>query len=346
MLLKRGLTLLAKLHVLVPFEITLPERTQFKIYHTEKDGYQIIFDIPSRSERMPQPDPAEKIVMNGTDAFQADVITITFSKPSFERKAGSPIDPPEPIIQYALNYLLGRMKYVTKGPQVKPINFPLCQWRLEYLNDDGSELEESEGYIRGRGTHSFSVTLLGCDPTVWDNIFTLPNDFEPPAWHTLLIDARGALPHIGSALVLAATALEVFIAELLDELIHETPVPGILWKWINDRGDWQKEPSVEEQYDILLKTITGHSLKEDNELWEGFKNLKTARNSFVHKGVAKVGRAVLSVHETTTLIGKADAIISKIREWVPEQSRWPELQHQIKFQITKRLTAPTKPPSE
>ena len=61
-----------------------------------------------------------------------------------------------------------------------------------------------------------------------------------------------------------------------------------LWRWINQRGDWRREPTVEEQYDTLLKVLTGHTLKEDQDLWELFKHLKTARNSFVHEGMAKV----------------------------------------------------------
>lgn len=120
------------------------------------------------------------------------------------------------------------MKYVTKAPQVKFIDFLRCQWRLTYLNDDDSELEQEDGYLRGRGSLNLSFSFLCCDPALWDSIFTLPVDFELPAWYALLVDSRGALPHVGTALVLAATALEIFIAELLDKLVLGTTIPNSL----------------------------------------------------------------------------------------------------------------------
>ena len=185
---------------------------------------------------------------------------------------------------------------------------------------------------------------MGCDPALWDLIFTLPEGFEPPAWQAILIDARGALPHVGTALVLAATALEIFIAELLNELVKKTQVPAELWDWINDRGNWQKEPSVEEQYDVLLKIVTGHSLKDEGALWEGLKNLRSARNSFVHEGVAQLGRKRLSANDVLPLIARADAIVAKIREWIPEECRWPLIEHTINIQMAKLLFGPTNSP--
>jgi len=333
--------MLAKLFILVPFELTLPDGAEYRIYGIEKDGYHIHFDVPCRSDKVVSPTAPQAVKINGTQAFQADVIAITFQRDSFERTTESSIDPPEPIIQYALDYFLGRLKYVVKGHQIRLIDFPQCQWTLKYLNDDGSELEETTGHVRGRGARSFSFSFIGCDPSIWDSIFTLSDDFEAPAWHTLMIDSRGALPHIGSVLVLAATALEIFIADLLDKLVKETPIPPSLWGWINDRGHWQKEPSVEEQYDSLLNIMTGHSLKDDNELWEVLKNLKRARNSFVHEGVAKLGRNALTAEDTAALIGKADLIISKIREWVPAHCQWPVFEHQFQIEVTQHLFGPT-----
>lgn len=135
------------------------------------------------------------------------------------------------------------------------------------MNDDGSELEKTEGLVRGWGSLRYSVDLIGCSPTVWDLVFSLPDDFEAPAWHTLLVEARGALPHVGTAMVLAATALEVLIAELLNRLVVGSSVPAPLWEWINSRGDWRKEPSVEDQYGAPLQAVCGHTLKEDNAAW-------------------------------------------------------------------------------
>ncbi len=333
--------MLAKLHVLVPFKLTLPLGDQYQIYGYEEDGYQIYFDVPSPSDKPSAPDMPDHIMINGKSGIQADVITITFKKGSFIRGISSPIDPPEQLIQRTLRSFLDRLKYVSKAPQVKVIEFPHCHWRLRYLNDDGTELEHAEGLMRGRGTMTFGFSLIGCDPALWNLIFSLPKDFEAPAWHTLLVDSRGALPHLGTAIVLAATALEVFISEILDCLVKETSIPDILWAWINDRGNWQKEPSTEEQFDILLKILSGHSLKEDNALWEGLRNLRSARNSFVHEGVARLGRTLLTMPETLRLIENADSIVTKVREWMPESCRWPVFQHTTQLEVSKIIAGPS-----
>lgn len=335
--------MLAKVHILVPFEMTLPLGAEYKVYGYEKDGYQIYFDIPTLSGKPKLPDAPEEVLINGMPSVQADVITLTFKKDHFERGLDSPVDPPALLIDSALNSFLARLKYVSKAPQVKPIEFANSQWHLSYLNDDGTELEKVDGLVRGRGTRSFSFTFLGCDPLLWDHIFNLPEGFIPPPWSLLLIDARGALPHVGTALVLAATALEILIAELLDQLASKTAIPSDLWDWVNDRGHWQKEPSVEEQYDQLLKIMTGHSLKEDGALWEGLKNLRSARNSFVHEGKAKIGGKEVSVSEVLTLIGRAEAIVVKIREWLPEDCRWPLINHTIQIQMSKIISTSNTP---
>lgn len=336
--------MLAKVHVLVPFELILPLGAEYKLYGFEEGGYRIYFDVPSLSGKPRPSDSPEDVLINGKPAMHADVISVVFQKDQFERGISSEIDPPVSLIQKSLNSFLERLKYVSKAPQVRPLEFENSQWHIQYLNDDGSELEQTEGLCRGRGTRSFSFTFLGCDPGLWDLLFTLPEGFEPPAWHTLLVDSRGALPHVGTALVLAATALEIFIAEQLGQLAKRTTIPPELWDWINDRGNWQKEPSVEEQYDDLLKVLTGHSLKEDNALWEGLKNLRSARNSFVHEGIAKLGREKLSVKEVLPMIGRAEAIVSKIREWIPEECRWPVIEHSITFQMSKIIAGPSNPP--
>jgi hypothetical protein len=98
----------------------------------------------------------------------------------------------------------------------------------------------------------------------------------------LLLDAVGLLPDIGPALVLAATSLETLITDALDELsAGASAVPQSLWMWINDRGDYRKEPSVLEQYDALSKVFTGRSLRDEIELWEA---------PFVHGGKPPIER--------------------------------------------------------
>ena len=100
-------------------------------------------------------------------------------------------------------------------------------------------------------------------------------------------------------------------------------VPTPLWAWISKRGDYLREPTVEEQYDALLKFFMGHSLKEEPTLWTAFRNLKTARNTFVHGGAAKIGGIPVSLETARKLVLSASDVISKVREWLPSGLHWP-----------------------
>jgi len=153
-----------------------------------------------------------------------------------------------------------------------------------------------------------------------------------------LLDAQADLPRVGPAVVLAATALEVFISNTLDGLVQRSSLPKELWSWINQRGDYLREPTVEEQFDALLKFLTGHSLKAEATLWEAFRNLKTARNSFVHEGRARIGGTTVSIETARRLVVSASEIIAKVREWLPSDMHWPTFTHTIRIEASMRLT--------
>jgi hypothetical protein len=229
-------------------------------------------------------------MVDGKAAFVANVMRIEFHKPEFNRSSSCSLDPSEDVIRRAVRSLHARLRFTTRAAHASPIDFPLGQWRLQYLNDDGSELDPQEGYCRARGTIRLHWSCIAISTDVWHAMFAHPPEFVIPVWEELRLDAVAALPHIGTAVVLGATALEVFIATVLDALAVKKKLSKTLWEWIRSRdGKTLQQPSVEEQYDVLLEELSGHSLKEDPSLWEAFKNLKTARNAFVHEGAAAVG---------------------------------------------------------
>jgi len=329
--------MLAVLHIGLPFSLLVPAETEYLLHPSELDGCQVIIEPPGRSDRPVAPEVPERILVNGKPAIVADLITITFRRESFDRRADSDIDPSIGTINAVLRSFLDRLKFVARAPQVRAIEFPLCPWYLRYLTDDRAELEKQDGLIRGRGTMKFAFSGIACDPALWNHVFSLPPQFESPPWHTLLVDSRGALQHVGTAVVLAATALEVFISDALHKVAVESAVPGPLWNWITDRGDWQKEPSVDEQYSVLLQVLCGHSLKDEIELWDAFKHLRKARNSFVHEGVAKVGKKPLQSSEALALIERAEQIVATVREWLPEKHRWPTFEHSVQVEYQKTI---------
>ena len=73
---------------------------------------------------------------------------------------------------------------------------------------------------------------------------------------------------IGISIVLAATALEVFISHILNQLAEKKPdlVSPEIWNWFNDREWPLQNPVVKEQFGDLLKMLGGISLKDDSIL--------------------------------------------------------------------------------
>src|SRR5439155_623885 len=109
------------------------------------------------------------------------------------------------------------------------------------------EIEIDEALVRGRGAFHFSFSWIALNKPIWEDIRNLPANYEPPPWEELLLDAQSDLPRVGPAVVLAATALEVFISYILDRLANAGSVPPRLWDWINKRGDYVREPTIAEQ---------------------------------------------------------------------------------------------------
>jgi len=329
---------LARLHILMPYTSILPENQEYQIYEEQDGDYTVRFLPPQRDPAMMFGRHPSGIKLNGKPAFEANVMRIDFHKEDFDRTADGPIDPPEDVIRRAVSDFHARLRFTTRAAHASPVSFPWNQWKLDYTKDDGSELETPKGYVKCRGTIQFKFSFIGISPEVWDNAFALPSGFKVPVWDGLRLDALAALPSVGTALVLAATSLEVFISFLLDELSARQRLSNTLWTWITARGGRTlQQPSVEEQFDVLLKEFTGHTLKEDAALWEAFKNLKSARNSFVHEGVAMVGMTPLSKDDAAALVGRVDCIIAKIREWIPEEVRWPVPEAQVNLEWTHTL---------
>jgi hypothetical protein len=284
-----------------------------------------------------QQDDSTEILVNGKSSFQANGLRIYFQKDNFDRRKSIDCDPPYDLISRTINSFLSKLRFVTRSSKIRPIDFPMVSWNLLYLNDDESELEESKELARVRFARYFKLTLTGLDNSVWQEIFKLPHDYSVPKWEELILDAQEALPEIGQSIVLAVTALEVFISHVLNELSKNKPIQNDLWEWLNNRQWWLQNPSTEEQFDILLKVLLGVSLKENADLWESFKNLKTARNSFIHEGIAKVGRSVLSQKEAMQLLKKAKDIIKFVKEKLPEQLQWPEYSFKTKIEAKHKL---------
>ena len=329
--------MIARLRILLPQPITIPEGEKFSIYSYVDDNCEVRIYPPNKSDIPTQTDDLKDIEINGAPAFRANSLRIDFVRENFDLRESIECDPSYEFIQRTVNSFLTRLRFVTRGIQIKLLDFPQCTWFIDYLNDDETEVQKQEGMVLGRGRRTLNFSWTVVNSRVWDDIHHLSPLSTTPVWDTLSLDAMNLLPEVGPAIVLAATALEVFIAQILNQLAEQSSIPQELWTWINER-DWLKEPSVEEQFDALLYILTGTSLKTNQRLWEGFIHLKGARNNFVHEGVAKINkRAVALTHEDARrLVNTAIEIIRFVKDQLPENMKWPEYQNKLNVRVTMK----------
>lgn len=323
--------MLARLHIFLPYSLILPDGENYSIYSYEDDGYEIRVFPPGKSNEVIQGVVnGEKLTINDKLGFRVNVLKIDFIKASFDRQVGIDGDPSLDLIERTVNLFLRKLRFVARGFQIKEIDLKRVSWHLRYLNEDETELERMEGKVRGRGARSLTFSWIALTPEIWNNIHSFPDNYSPPEWDSLYLDALDALPNIGLSIVLAVTALEVFISRTLDSLAAKSTTPSALWEWINNRG---REPNLIEQYDELLRILLGISLKENSILWEAFRNVKTARNAFVHQGIAQVGGKTINEDEAKKLVHQTAEIISFIKNKLSEDLRWPEFEHKTRVEV-------------
>jgi hypothetical protein len=361
-------TMIARLQILLPYSFSVPVDQEFQPYGTEIEGYVARVYSPYRCQVDPsmlEPDsavpmtdvgqllgPADPqprttlILVEGAETTQANALQIDFIKDDFDRRRSVDSDPPVELAFRVANDLLARLRTLGRSGRVKPISPKSTVWRIEYLNDDESQLESVEGLHRAVGGASWRWKVFGLRGDLWTATRDLPDDFEPTPWDTLLLDALDLLPEVGPTIVLAFASIETRIASAIDVLAAGS-VSGELWEWIRDReGDYRKEPSITEQVDVLLHAFSGHSLKEDTRLWEAFRNLRQARNTFVHEGRAEIGGQPVTPERASQLLATAGQIIEWIEQLLPESERRPRdaREGEQTLELSRFLTAPLPPP--
>ena len=364
--------MIARLSVLLPVKISIPEGEALEptVHDSEFGQLTIHPPVAALTTLTSQvSDPAlplmnlvdklvpatsqegtEHVLLNGRKTVLTNLLQIEYRRDTFCRDAhtqeGTPADDPPVTHAFGvINGLLRRLRTVGQAARIREVDPTAVLWRFEYLNDDGTPLAHDQRYFRVRAGVSFRFEAQALLQAQWERIKALPIDYAPPPWDTLLLDAELMLPQIGPPLVLAFTAVETVAMATIDYLAGSSSTPPALWRWINERGPL-KVPTVEEQCGELLKVLAGRSVKDDAPLWESFKHLSTARNKFVHEGVATLAGRTVTQSDALSMVTRAKEIVRFLEQFLPEEARRPIVDEVVTWSSQQMLRAPTDEASQ
>jgi len=364
--------MIARFRLLLPFAICVPQGEALSPYDFDLGVYRVrvhpprlaginsadcgvlcptpVDDLLQQLKKDVPQDATEMVRMENAPTIQANLLAVDFHKPEFDRRKSTlapPVDPSggDPPLSLAFevaNSLLERIRSVNQASFVRPLVAQETLWRMDYLNDDETEIPQEPTLFRSKWAKSFNYRLCGLNSAIWTRIQSLPAGFQPTAWDTLLLDAEALLPHVSASIVLAFAALENLIESSLNCLAGGSTIPAELWEWINKRhGDGRLTPSVREQFDELLRILTGRSLKDDGKLWESFQHLRSARNSILHEGVAKIADTEVTPARASELVGQAKAIANWVEPLLPRDLQRPVHRGVFNWRFDVPLTAGT-----
>lgn len=348
--------MLARFHVLLPYRFSIPYLDKLNLVEFQHGEYKVkiyppisanvdysitdvtsespFFDAISNLEPQTIITPTSAIEINEQETIQANLLQIDLlADRDFDRRRESQIvDPPLELFLQLANSVIRRLRMVGRLSSVKVLDsITDAAWKIEYLTDDGQPLPKDYAFRRAYFQPKVKYQISAVTAAIWNLAHTLPVDYAPPIWDTLLLDAWARLPDVNTSIVLANAALETYINLSLDALAEKSSIPGESWDWIITRDqDWLKQPSAKEKYDQVLYLLTGRSLKkEEKELWKAFDELRVARNSMVHQGKAvikkKTKKKAIEKDVTPRLAKEMLANANKIIYWVesilPEEMR-------------------------
>jgi hypothetical protein len=253
-------------------------------------------------------------IVQGRTQWLANCLVVDVRLPCHPEHAAAHQELAEMVVRI-LNDSMDLLRWRGRQYYVEPIEARSLPWLCELLDDAGMPSGEfATGQMTMTMLTGFVTTQawerVGLDLSVGDRV---------PLPDALLLDARSRMPDVRSRLLLTWTALEVFIRSFCDQEAAARAIDPMFWKWLSSRDDdIDKQPSVPELFDEVLRLITGSSLKRSQpSLWEQLIKLKRVRNAIAHEGLARYrqGRHTIEVddNEATRLMHAAVQIVDWAR---------------------------------
>ena len=265
----------------------------------------------------PLPTATTSVVTFGDRPAQlANALELIFRRAESDRSSADRFDPSDAEIFGIVNQVLGRLRVLVQAPGIRELGPESAIWERQYLDDDGAELQPVPGMFRRVGRGERRTETIPITSWVWSDLAEDKSELPVPIWERFLLDAFSLLPDIPPALSLAHSAIELRIESALAWLAGDRGISAELWTWINNRGDFRKDPSVKDRLDGLLMGVCGRSLKSESNLWQAYEGLRKARNKSTHEGATDMTEA-----DARTLLQGARAIIDWIESLLPPELR-------------------------
>lgn len=213
--------------------------------------------------------------MDGQLVRHANLLQVDFVRADFDRQVGSPADPSREAIEAVVSNVVVRLRYTIGAPTFREFRLLETFWTVRYLADDGADVAEVKGLVRGRVHAPFRFRFTGLDPSSWNAVEKLPLGFQPHIWERLYLGALFLLPEVGPALTLGIAAIET----ATDQMIRDR-MPGRE----AEAKNLISSNRLGQRLDTVTKRLAGVSLKTVPALWQAFQRLRRARNAAAHEG--------------------------------------------------------------
>ena len=105
--------MIARLHVVLPFHLAVPEGKEFTLYSYDDNGYEVTVYPPVKTDHPIQSEIPDSVLIDEAPAFVANGLRIDFRKERCDRTAGIDSDPPMALIQRSADSFVTRIRYVT-----------------------------------------------------------------------------------------------------------------------------------------------------------------------------------------------------------------------------------------
>jgi len=352
--------MIARIAVHLPQSLWLQETAHFETLTSEHAGERVVihpplqcsFEVRPDSEgnfnvnniyRMLSPVANERVYpfvrMDGQLVKHANLLQVDVIGRGFRRESGAPPDPPNEFVEQVVMNLAARIRYTIGAPTFREFRLLETFWTVRYLEDDGADLPEEMGLVRGRVHAPFKFQFTGLGASSWAAVRKQSFQFQPHLWERLYLDALFLLPEVGPALTLAISAVETATDQMIEDRVSSKP--GEAEKLISGNR-------LSQRLDKVSKRIAGVSLKDNSTLWTAFDRLRRARNMAAHEGQPILDGVVINDLVAQQMILESRSIL----DWVENLMR-PELRshrdpHEPKWEWRSPIhsSAPNGSPTE